>query len=117
MATRNLFNLILAVLVLLLYAGAGIAQQKYEVMDAHGKMGLSCSVCHGDKNPPQAPETSACLTCHKSYAEVAARTKALKPNPHDSHKGEVACSDCHSTHGTSRLSCNDCHSYTNFKMK
>ncbi len=115
--SRRLFNFILSILFLLFFAGTSIAQQKYEVKDIHGKMGLSCATCHGDKNPPQAPETATCLTCHKSYAEVSAKTNAIKPNPHDSHKGEVACSDCHSTHGTSRLMCNDCHSFTGFKMK
>ena len=117
MRTKKLFTLVLVIFVLLLLSGNGITQQKYEIKDQHGKMGLACTACHGDKSPPISPETPACLACHKSYEEVAAKTKAMKPNPHDSHKGEVACSDCHSTHGTSRLMCNDCHSFTNFKMK
>ena len=113
MKTEKFIIMILAVLVLLLLSGTGIAR---EIKDAHGKMGLSCTVCHGD-SPSQPPETEACLTCHKSYEDVAVRTQALKPNPHDSHMGEVPCSHCHSTHGTSRLMCNDCHSLTNFKIK
>ena len=117
MRTKMHFTLVLVISILLLLSGNGIAQQKYEIKDQHGKMGLVCTVCHGDKTLPSAPEMAACLACHKSYEEVAAKTKSLKPNPHDSHKGEVACTDCHSTHGTSRLMCNDCHSFTNFKMK
>lgn len=116
MRTRNLSILALTMLVLFFFVNASIAQQK-EVKGTHGKLGVSCTACHGDKSPPLTPEIAACLACHKSYPEVAARTNALKPNPHDSHKGEVECSDCHSTHGTSRLMCNDCHSFTNFKIK
>lgn len=117
MKTGRLTVFIFAALFLLLFAAAGIAQQKYEMKDGHGKLGLSCNDCHGGKSPQQAPEMQACLKCHKSYETLAARTKGLKPNPHDSHKGEVACSECHSTHGTSKLSCNECHSFSNFKMK
>jgi hypothetical protein len=117
MKNKNLITTILVIVILLLFSNIGIAQNKYEIKDTHVKMGLSCTVCHGDKSPQQRPEKEACLTCHKSYGEVAAKTKGLEPNPHESHQGEVTCSDCHSAHGTSRLMCNDCHKFTNFKMK
>jgi hypothetical protein len=110
-------GLLLVVLGYLLLAGTAFAQQKYEVKDTHAGLGVACAACHLDKNPPTAPETKACLVCHESYEAVAGRTKALKPNPHESHKGEVPCSDCHSSHGNQKLSCNACHNFTNFKMK
>lgn len=117
MKTEKVLIVILGMITLLAFAIAVHAQHKYEIKDTHGKLGLTCRDCHGDKSPQQVPEMTACLKCHKSYEAVAARTKNLKPNPHESHKGEIACADCHSTHGTSKLSCNDCHSFTNFKMK
>ncbi len=108
---------ILAIFSLFMFSVAGIAQQKQEIKDIHGKLGVSCKDCHGDTSQPQVPEREICLKCHKSYAAVAERTEKLKPNPHASHDGWVACTNCHSTHGTSRLYCNGCHNFTNFKMQ
>lgn len=108
---------LLALSALLLFAAAGIAQQPGEVKDAHGKLGVPCSGCHGEGTPSRAPAREACLKCHVSYAAVAKRTEKLKPNPHASHDGDVACSQCHSTHGVPRLYCNGCHSFQNFKLK
>jgi hypothetical protein len=107
----------LAIFSLLMFSISGIAQQKQEMKDIHGKLGMSCKDCHGDKSLPQVPERETCLKCHKSYAAVAERTNKLKPNPHASHDGDVTCTNCHSTHGTPRLYCNGCHEFTNFKMK
>jgi len=117
MRTKIIISISLALLTLLILSIGAIAQQKYEIKDGHAKLGLICKDCHGDKSPQQIPEIAACLKCHKSYEAVGARTKNLKPNPHESHRGETACTECHSTHGTSRLSCNECHSFTIFKMK
>jgi hypothetical protein len=117
MNIKTVMIVILAIISLFMFSVAGIAQQKQEIKDVHGKLGVSCKDCHGDKSPPQVPKRETCLTCHKSYAAVAERTEKLKPNPHASHDGWVACTDCHSTHGTSRLYCNGCHNFTNFKMK
>jgi hypothetical protein len=117
MSGKIMKGFLLVVLVSIFLSGAGFTQQKYEVKDSHAGMVVSCAACHLDKTPPVAPETKACLACHGSYETVAGRTKALKPNPHDSHKGEVPCSDCHSSHGNQKLMCNACHNFTNFKMK
>jgi fumarate reductase flavoprotein subunit len=116
----NAKPVMIAVLVissLVMFSVAGMAQQKQEAKDIHGRLGVSCPDCHGAKGPPQVPDRETCLKCHKSYAAVAERTEKLKPNPHASHDGWVACTHCHATHGTSRLYCNGCHNFTNFKMK
>jgi hypothetical protein len=117
MNTKTVLIAILAIYPLFMFSVAGIAQQTREIKDMHGKLGVSCRDCHGDKSPSQVPERETCLKCHKSYAAVAERTEKLKPNPHASHDGDVSCMNCHSTHGTSRLYCIGCHNFTNFKMK
>jgi hypothetical protein len=117
MNTKIVMIAILACFISFMFSVTGIAQQKLEIKDIHDKLGVSCKDCHGDKNPPQVTERETCLKCHKSYATVAGRTDKLKPNPHASHDGDVACANCHSTHGTSKLYCNGCHNFTNFKMK
>jgi len=117
MNTKTIMIAVLAILSLDIFSVVGIAQQKQEIKDMHGKLGVSCKDCHGDTSPTQVIDRETCLKCHKSYAAVAERTEKLKPNPHASHDGWVACTNCHSTHGNSRLYCNGCHNFTNFKMK
>ena len=117
MKPKNMMLAVLAILSLFVFSVAGISQQQPEMKDIHGKLGLSCKDCHGDKNPPQAPDRETCLKCHQSYKAVAERTAKLNPNPHASHDGDVQCTQCHSTHGTPRLYCNGCHNFQNFKMK
>ena len=108
---------VVALLTSFVFSAASAAQQNGEIKDGHGRLGLSCADCHGEKSPPGVPERETCLKCHGSYAAVAKRTENLKPNPHASHDGDVACIQCHSTHGTPRLYCNGCHNFQNFKMK
>ena len=52
-----------------------------------------------------------CLVCHQSYEALAERTKALNPNPHKTHLGNVRCTDCHAGHQQGKLMCNDCHKF------
>ena len=85
-------------------------------MSVHDKMGVACVKCHGDKMPSK-PTQTACLACHGSYAELAKRTATLKPNPHDSHMGDLECTVCHKAHKQSKVYCNDCHTFENLKMK
>jgi fumarate reductase flavoprotein subunit len=117
MNTKSVVTAVLGMISLFMFSVAGMAQQKHEMKDGHGKRGVSCRDCHGENSPPRVPERETCLKCHISYTAVAERTERLKPNPHASHDGWVACSHCHSTHGISRLYCNGCHNFTNFKMK
>jgi fumarate reductase flavoprotein subunit len=80
----------------------------------HARHGIQCSDCHGADQPLRSPTMATCLQCHGSYKDVAALTKGLHPNPHDSHMGEVKCKQCHKEHKDSELSCNQCHV---FEMK
>jgi hypothetical protein len=52
--------------------------------------------------------------CHDWNAVVVATTDwggSSGVNPHSSHQGTIACSNCHSVHGTSTMYCNSCHSW------
>jgi hypothetical protein len=84
------------------------------LIDKHAAASLGCSACHRDAPPPRTPEMPACLRCHDSYGQLAAKTAADRPNPHASHLGEVPCSACHHVHKESELVCKSCH---NFNMK
>lgn len=97
-------------------SGAWAQQGKMPMNPAHAS--VPCATCHEGGAAQKAPVTTAtCLQCHGSYAQVAKATSTLKVNPHDSHKGQPACTSCHSMHGQSSLSCNDCHSFTGMKLK
>ena len=72
-------------------------------------------------NPPHKllkPDSSMsdCLVCHQSYEAVAKRTNSIKPNPHESHRGEVDCIVCHKIDQKPHFECNDCHEF-NIVMK
>lgn len=85
-------------------AGAG------ELPQRHAAYGVECTACHGtEPDFATVPTTAQCLVCHGSHEAVADLTAEVVPNPHHSHMGEEACSDCHSEHAESRLSCNQCH--------
>ena len=58
-----------------------------------------------------APAKETCLSCHESYQKLAERTAKLNPNPHSNHRGEQACTNCHSMHAQPRFECNDCHTF------
>ncbi len=80
-----------------------------EFRHRHGAAGVDCAACHRPGFAAAGPGDAVCALCHGDHAAVAARTAARFPNPHDSHMGPQACSDCHSEHRASRLSCNTCH--------
>lgn len=80
----------------------------------HARHGIQCGDCHGTDPSAQPPTMAKCLQCHGSYKDMAVLTKNLHPNPHDSHRGEVKCRQCHKEHQNSELSCNQCHV---FEMK
>lgn len=92
-----------------------------QVKPYHQNMAKDCSVCHTQENAVSgnvfvAPSNQTCLTCHESYAAVAAKTQKLEngePNPHASaHYGEgIACTACHSEHKPSQVYCNNCHEF------
>jgi hypothetical protein len=78
--------------------------------EVHIDKGLTCQTCHpqGTGTPPTA---ATCLGCHgPAYTDLAAKTKALNPNPHQSHLGEETCTTCHAVHGPFVYACGQCHS-------
>jgi fumarate reductase flavoprotein subunit len=82
------------------------------LIDKHRAAGVNCAGCHKDAPPPNAPQAMACLGCHGSYSQLAAKTAADQPNPHASHLGELTCSACHHVHMASELFCAQCHAFT-----
>lgn len=85
--------------------------------DRHASYGLACTSCHAGETPapggamPATLGTTTCLSCHGTFASVAARTAASFPNPHASHLGDLACSSCHRAHQPPVDHCSQCHSF------
>jgi hypothetical protein len=77
----------------------------------HGKQQVDCAGCHGTAIPEARPKTEDCLRCHETYEAVAARTRDVKPNPHESHLGEIRCTLCHRAHVAPVFYCERCHSF------
>lgn len=66
----------------------------------HEENDTACSACHQvhvRKDPALqvATQTEVCLSCHKSV-----RADLFKPASHPLRQGEMACSSCHSPHGS-----------------
>ncbi|ACD94669.1 cytochrome c3 family protein [Trichlorobacter lovleyi] len=87
----------------------------------HATMGFKCADCHKTDAPQAGPTNEACLSCHGSYEQLAAKTKPkhianpadkeAHANPHESHMGPINCTDCHRTHKPSELVCGQCHTF------
>lgn len=75
----------------------------------HAQRSVTCGLCHGTFFPEERVSMDQCLRCHGSYEHLAALTKNVDPNPHNSHHGEMRCALCHSAHEESVLYCNMCH--------
>jgi hypothetical protein len=90
-------------------------QGKVPLSHLHLWNGVSCRGCHGEVVSQKALTTDKCFSCHKSYQEVARLTKDLSTNPHESHFGNIECSQCHKAHNKSTLYCNKCHDF-DFKV-
>jgi hypothetical protein len=78
--------------------------------------GISCRNCHGEAASHKALTTAQCISCHKSYPEVAKLTRGLAPNPHESHSGDIECGLCHRAHRKSESYCNKCHNFFYFRV-
>lgn len=85
----------------------------------HASNDVSCASCHDSHARRDAvlsarTQADVCYTCH-----VAERSQFLKPFSHPVRQGQLACSDCHSPHGTTAESqlvkatlndtCYECH--------
>lgn len=104
---------ILVALSFVLFSFFSAAQDGVPKISKHAKPGIKCESCHGSDTATRVTMPK-CLQCHGSYAKVAELTRKDKPNPHESHQGEVRCGECHKEHGQSVNSCNECHT---FEMK
>lgn len=75
---------------------------------------ITCEQCHKKVNEPEMPTMDQCVVCHGSTAELAEKTKDVKPrNPHASpHYGtELDCNYCHHQHTKSENYCGRCHTF------
>lgn len=93
--------------------GAGSSQPKPEAqairLQKHGQRGITCDMCHGTTAAPTPPPMQKCFGCHGNYEKLIEQSKAVTPNPHKSHMGEMECGVCHKEHRDSVLFCNKCH--------
>jgi hypothetical protein len=96
-------------MTLLIPFGPSWAAEGLFLAEKHKSGGIDCTGCHKESPPKQAVPTMICLECHGDYGRVAARTKKIDPNPHDSHLGETDCRKCHRAHSASVNGCNACH--------
>ncbi len=105
MKTQAFLCLALIGLSLMPLAEAATLQEKHP----------SCQACH-PKDAGTPPSTGECLACHGSYGALAEKTRAVKPNPHDSHMGALRCTICHRGHQPARVFCNDCHTFKSLQL-
>ena len=84
--------------------------------DRHATRGVACTQCHKTQPPKNVPAKD-CLACHGSYKVLAAKTDNLDINPHDSHMGDVECTECHQGHKKPRLVCDQCHEFRQLKVR
>ena len=95
----------------------------------HAEANVACIDCHdnglSDKiqetvwyvtddfdDPPQkrAFDNDMCIKCH-DIDTIKAKTNFPEGNPHDSHLGDLVCSDCHYSHEKSKAACQQCHNF------
>jgi fumarate reductase flavoprotein subunit len=76
----------------------------------------TCQDCHG-QGKQQVVTGAQCLTCHKSFENVAESTKDMTPNPHENHltKNDLDCTQCHHGHYSDTVYCASCHTGLTFK--
>ncbi|BDU68482.1 hypothetical protein GETHOR_05830 [Geothrix oryzae] len=76
----------------------------------HAKAGVHCFNCHHEEKPTQkAVASDSCMACHGDYPAMKEVTKHLPVNPHDSHLGEISCTECHRQHQPPVVKCLECH--------
>ncbi len=86
-------------------------EQQQFLADRHQAKGQNCAACHQESPPKAAVPAAACLQCHGDAEKLAMKTSAVRPNPHDSHLGEMDCDKCHHAHKASEDACGKCHSF------
>ena len=100
-----------ALLGLLLASLPVLAQDPaHKLPEHHSKSGVHCYDCHQEEKPTKkAVASESCMTCHGDYPAMRAVTKHLPVNPHDSHLGEIPCTECHRQHQPPVVKCLECH--------
>lgn len=101
-----------ALVSLSLICGLALRSQdgKKSLPAPHAKAGVHCFDCHQEEKPTKkAVAQESCMTCHGDYPAMKALTKDAKPNPHDSHEGEIPCTECHRQHQPPVVKCLECH--------
>ena len=68
--------------------------------NAHANNDVTCADCHKMHQPKDpvrdvAAQTEVCTSCHQTRA-----SDAMKPSHHPMREGKMACSSCHSPHGS-----------------
>jgi len=101
----------------------------------HAAQGVECLDCHhhsylekaqeginyitGNYSEPLEKLTftrEQCLECHEEdYEQAVAATEFEESNPHDSHMGEIDCTQCHQMHDKSKVMCSQCHTFSWFE--
>jgi fumarate reductase flavoprotein subunit len=94
--------------LLIVLFGAALTLSAGAMDFKHQAKGIKCEQCHGVASPAAPAKAKSCVKCH-NYPALAEKTKALNPNPHDSHAGEVRCTLCHREHAPSVVYCKECH--------
>ncbi|WP_306590100.1 cytochrome c3 family protein [Geothrix sp. 21YS21S-4] len=93
----------------LLAGGIAFAEER-PLPAPHAKANVICHDCHHKEKPTSAAVADeACMVCHGDYPAMKALTKHVKPNPHDSHKGPIPCTECHRQHRPPAVKCLECH--------
>ena len=85
-------------------------RSRWPLSHTHMANDIACDECH-DKKPFKAVPTARCRECHGGPEEMAALTKSMEHNPHESpHYGnDMDCDMCHHLHAASENMCNNCH--------
>jgi RecJ-like exonuclease len=93
--------------------GKSLLRTKIPLSHTHDLNGVSCEKCHGPGKPSGPVMTEQCLTCHGTADDVAKKTSAVKPNPHNNpHQGtSLDCDLCHHMHIKSENYCSQCHMF------
>jgi hypothetical protein len=101
---------ILCALPLLISLGLRADGPARKLPAPHSKAGVHCFDCHQEEKPTKkAVANESCMICHGDYPAMKATTKDVKPNPHDSHLGEIPCTECHRQHQPPVVKCLECH--------
>ena len=107
--THRAFSLLCGLVLLALPASAQEGGP-HAIRPHHAKAGVHCFNCHQEEKPTKkAVASESCMVCHGDYPAMRAATKDVKPNPHDSHLGEIPCTECHRQHQAPKVKCLECH--------